>query len=101
MGKKISPEEAVRIIKKKGIPFGEDYEFPYEIDTSGCRWFFGIRGPHNLHITGRKRAHIDRVDPRESILEHLRQDAPVAGLLAFILIFSLLLALKRLGEGRN
>lgn len=95
MGRKITPEEALRIIKKKKIPFGVDYEFPCEIDTSGCKWFFGIRGPGNLHIVGKRKAHIDRIDPRESILKHLKEDAPAVGILAFILLFSLLLAIIR------
>ena len=71
---KISPCEAAKIIKEKSIPYGEDYEFLYEIDTSNCEEFFGTRCDCNLHVKGKRKAHVDRVDPRKDLVGHLDRD---------------------------
>jgi hypothetical protein len=74
----LSPEQARIIIedayRKYRLPYGTDVTLPWEIDTSRCEWFFGLRCPYNIHVTGRRRAHIDRFDPRYNWKEHIDHD---------------------------
>jgi hypothetical protein len=75
---RVSPEQArvyiEGVYRRYNLPYGTDVTLPWDIDTSPCRWFFGLRCPYNVHVTGRRRAHIDRFDPRYNLKEHLDHD---------------------------
>jgi len=81
----ISPCEAAEILKRRFVPYGQDFIFPYDIDTSECEDFGGIRCDCNLHAKGRNVAHLDRFDPRRDLLRHLEEDVgiPVGPIIFF------------------
>ena len=96
---KISPCEAARQLKKMNVPYGQDYTFPYEIETGGCEPFGGLRCDCNLHVTGENRAHRDRVDPRRDLLGHIDQDVGIPkGLVILGLILGGVALLNRLAS---
>jgi hypothetical protein len=74
---KIKIEEVNRLIEVKKMPYGQDVIFPLEIDTTPCEEFFGKRCPYNIHVTGSRRAHKDRFDPRFKWKEHLDYDVEI------------------------
>jgi len=73
----ISPRDARDYIESQGIDFGQNVTTPDYIDTSNCEEFFGTRCDENVHVTGSKRAHLDRKDPRKDPLGHLKHDVGV------------------------
>jgi hypothetical protein len=73
----ITPRDARRYIESSGAGYGQNVTLPDEIDTSNCEKFFGIRCSHNVHVTGKRRAHIDRIDPRKNSIGHLKKDVGI------------------------
>ena len=82
---RISACQAAAELERLDIPYGKDYVFPSQIDTSGCEQLVGLRCPCNIHIKSNKVAHRDRVDPRQDLVGHLEKDVgiPVRLLLLF------------------
>ncbi len=76
--KKISPCEAATILRRRGIPYGQDYALPYDIDISKCEEFGGTRCACNVHVKGRNVAHRDRVDPRHDLAGHWQKDCGIS-----------------------
>lgn len=103
----MSPEEArvyiENVYKVYNLPYGMDVTLPRDIDTSRCEWFFGLRCPYNVHVTGRRRAHIDRFDPRYNLKEHLDHDVGIPHELVTIGVPVVIGALVgyRLGKARG
>jgi hypothetical protein len=73
----ISPSEAKNRITKARVPYGTNVDVRDDVDVSQCENFFGTRCPGNVHVTGRRTAHVDRVDPRLNALAHLKWDVGV------------------------
>lgn len=73
----ITPREARSYIESQGVNFGQNVTLPDDVDTCNCDEFFGTRCDDNVHVTGSKRAHIDRKDPRHDPLGHLKHDVGV------------------------
>ncbi len=69
-----SPREASQYIKLERVSFGQDVTLPDDVDLRNCEEFFGTRCPNNIHVTGHRRAHVDRVDPRKNPLGHIKKD---------------------------
>ena len=69
----ITPIEVASSLEAIGAPYGKNYEFPHDIDTSECGWFFGTRCPYNVHVTDKRIAHIDEFNPRYNPLEHIEE----------------------------
>ena len=62
-----------RYIDSMNVPYGQNVILPEDIDTSECQKFFGTRCSHNVHVKGRRLAHVDRVDPRKDPIGHLKK----------------------------
>jgi hypothetical protein len=75
--RKILPCEAAKMLERKDVPYGQDFALPYDVDTSGCQDFGGIRCDCNLHVKGKNIAHRDRVDPRYDLLGHWEKDCGI------------------------
>lgn len=73
----ISPYQARRYIASRRVPYGQNVALPGIVDTSECQEFFGTRCPHNVHVKGRRLAHVDRVDPRRDPIGHLKKDVGI------------------------
>lgn len=73
----MSPKDVKDYISFTGASFGQDVTLPGEIDTGSCSEFCGTRCPENVHVTGKNKAHIDRVDPRYDPLGHLKHDVGI------------------------
>ncbi len=69
----ITPKEVAIMLNEINAPYGKNYEFPSDIDTSECERFFGIRCPYNVHITDKHIAHIDEFNPRYKLLKHIEE----------------------------
>ena len=69
--------EVRRYIDRMGVPHGQNVVLPGDIDTSECQEFFGTRCHHNVHVKGRRLAHVDRVDPRKNPIGHLKKDVGI------------------------
>ena len=69
----IQPIEVANSLNSISAPYGKNYEFPLDIDTSECSQFFGIRCPYNVHVTDKRIAHIDEFNPRYNLLEHIKE----------------------------
>ncbi len=102
MEDKITPKEVASRLKAIGASYGEHYEFSRDIDTSECEWFFGTRCPYNVHVTDKRRVHIDKFDPRHHPLEHIEEATgipPLGTVILGILVVSRLVAY--LSKGNN
>lgn len=99
---KITPCEVANILQLKRVPYGKNYGFPVEIETSECENFFGERCPCNVHVVGKNTAHRDRVDPRKDILGHLEEDVgvPAKGALGVAVVLLGIWLLSRLAQPR-
>ena len=84
MEDKIRPKEVASWLKAIGASCGEHYQFPRDIDTSECGEFFGTRCPYNVHVTDKRKAHIDKFDPRYYPLEHFEEATGIPPLLTVI-----------------
>lgn len=73
----ITPKDVRDQIEQNNISYGENVVFPDEIDTSNCSEFFGTRCSENVHVTGKRTAHVDQVDPRKNPIGHLKKDVGV------------------------
>lgn len=73
----ISPYDTSNFIKNSGARFGENVTLSNDIDISECEQFFGTRCPHNVHVKGKRKAHLDRKDPRYDPLGHLKHDVGI------------------------
>ena len=81
----MNPLEVRLYIDSRGVPYGQNVVLPDDVDTCRCQEFFGTRCPHNVHVKGRRLAHVDRVDPRRDPIGHLKKDVgvPYAAMTAF------------------
>ena len=73
----ITPKDVRERFEEQGIQYGDNMEFSDDIDTSDCEEFFGTRCPENVHVKGKRKAHVDRVDPRKNPFGHLKRDVGV------------------------
>ncbi len=73
----ITPRDARRFIDSTGVDYGQDVVLPDCIDTSECQEFFGTRCPNNVHVKSDRTAHVDRVDPHNDPIGHLKDDVGV------------------------
>ena len=73
----MNPLEVRLYIDSRGVPYGQNVVLPDDVDACGCQEFFGTRCPHNVHVKGRRRAHVDRVDTRRDPIGHLKKDVGV------------------------
>ncbi len=73
----ITPHDARRFIDSTGADYGQDVVLPDCIDTSECQEFFGTRCPDNVHVKSDRTAHVDRADPRDDPIGHLKYDVGV------------------------
>ena len=73
----ISPIDARKYIEFQNVDFGQNVTLPDVVDVCECEEFFGTRCDENVHVTGHKRAHIDRRDPRQDPLGHLKHDVGI------------------------
>lgn len=73
----ISIRDARKHIESQNVNFGQNVTLPDIVDTCDCEEFFGTRCDENVHVTGSKQAHIDRNDPRQDPLGHLKYDVGV------------------------
>ena len=73
----MDPYDVRKYIESTGVPYGENVTLPEDIDTNQCSDFFGTRCDHNVHAKGRRKAHIDRVDPRYNPAGHLKHDVGI------------------------
>ena len=83
---KITPREVSSLLRTIGVPYGKHYEFSRDIDTSECEWFLGTRCPCNVHVTDKRRAHIDKFDPRYHPLEHVEETTGIPPLGTILLV---------------
>ena len=74
----ITPKETRKYIDGAQVPYGQNVILPDDIDTSECQEFFGTRCPHNVHVKGRRMAHVDREDPRVNPVGHLVKDVGIS-----------------------
>ncbi len=73
----MSPKDARLYIQSQGANYGQNVILPDHVDTCNCDEFFGTRCEYSVHVTGTKRAHIDRKDPRDDPVGHLKHDVGV------------------------
>ena len=73
----ITPYEARKHIDRMGVPCGQNVPLPDDVDVSECQEFFGTRCSNNVHMKGRRLAHVDRADPRTDPIGHLKKDVGV------------------------
>jgi len=85
MEDKTTPKEVASWLRAIGGSYGKHYEFPRDIDTSECEWFFGTRCPYNVHVTDKRIAHIDEFDPRHHPLEHIEEATGIPPVMTVLL----------------
>lgn len=73
----MSPSDARRYIEGTGVRYGQDVTLPDDVDVTKCEEFFGTRCSENVHVTGSRKAHVDRVDPRKNPIGHLKKDVGI------------------------
>ena len=73
----MDPYDVRKYIESTGVPYGENVTLPEDIDTNQCSDFFGTRCDHHVPVKGRRKAHIDRVDPRYNPASHLKHDVGI------------------------
>ncbi len=98
---KITLREVANSLREIGAPCGQHYEFARDIDTSECEWFFGTRCPYNVHVTDKRRAHIDKFDPRYYTLEHIEEATGIPPWMTVLLVIGGLLGLTAYLSKRN
>lgn len=73
----ISIKDTRKYIESQNVNFGQNVTLPNTVDICDCEEFFGTRCDENVHVTGSNRAHIDRRDPRQDPLGHLKHDVGI------------------------
>lgn len=73
----MSPRDVRKYIESQNVNFGQNVTLPDVVDVCECEEFFGTRCDENVHVTGPNQAHVDRKDPRQNPLGHLKHDTGI------------------------